>query len=138
MPTEIDKVEQAKCRIAYPTSGIEGCWMAVLAHPDWPTPICTVWYRFVGNKTIEILGSYTIEAVRRMGARTEVHKRMIEDHHHVRRFLTMKGTKESRKWMHKMGYTRDKLTDDWVLEVNKPKPKRRKKKEADAKEGNRL
>lgn len=106
-------------------SGVKGCVIMEALVPYYQLPVCTVWFRHVGNATIEILNSYTINPLRRKGYRTYLHKKMIEAYPKNKWIMTHKGQKSSRPWLKKMGFWRDEITKDLMLEVNR-KPKKKK------------
>ena len=101
-----------KYRIDYRVSAVPGTWVTEYMIDNFAAPIGSVWWRYVGSGTIDILHSYVMKPLRRCGIRTDIHKAM--------RFSNPKCTfvsgaasgKASRKWMKKMGYKKD---IDWTL-----------------------
>lgn len=99
-------------------TGVPGCFVIQLAIPSLPFPIATVWYRWIGNSTAEILHSFVIERYRRHGLRTALHEQMIAVYKpHLKQIITANGTKEGIAWLEAAGFRKDRRTGDWMLKV---------------------
>jgi len=106
-------------------TGCNGTHIMEALLPWVPMPVCTVWFRGVGNSTHEILNSLTIIPERRKGYRTYLHNKMIEIYPKMKWIMTARGNKESTRWLKKMGFWQDEITSDWMLEVNRKKKGRK-------------
>lgn len=98
--------------------GASGLWGIVALHKYWVQPVGTVYYRWVGNRTIEIADSYVTEKLRRCGIRTAIHNELVRAYRKdVKRFITGGHTRYSKGWLEKMGFKRDPVTNDYTLDV---------------------
>ena len=79
MITNTNKIDLKALTINYRNS-IPACYIIEAIHPNWPMPVGSVWYRFVGNNTIEICESYVTRTCRRQGIRTFLHNSLIKDY----------------------------------------------------------
>lgn len=95
-------------------STVDGTWVLEAIRETFPVPIGNVWFRFVGNKTIEILHSFVWAEVRRCGLRTKMHESMRSQYPQMK-FCTAEGNEMSTPWLEKQGFEQDEVTGDWVL-----------------------
>lgn len=103
-------------------SSVKGTLVYELMVPCNPQPVCSVWTRWIGNATIEILNSYTIEPFRRRGYRTHLHNELIKFQPKAKWITTARaGSKEAKAWLKKMGFWQDEITGDFMLEINRKK-----------------
>jgi hypothetical protein len=101
-------------------TNVPGCRTIAVCIPSLGFPVGTVWFRFDGNRSIETLHSFVIEKLRRCGLRTALHKHLIWSYPTVRVVLTANGTDDGgEEWLKSAGFTRDKVTGDWKLSVNR-------------------
>ena len=85
--------------------------------PCLPSPLGAVWYRFVGNTTIEVLNSFVREDYRRNGLRTAMHL-YLSAYKNVDRIITQTGTSDGQAWMKATGFKKQ-ANGDWTIRVNK-------------------
>jgi hypothetical protein len=83
----------------------------------WDYPAATVWFRFVGLATIEILNSLVVEKLRRCGLRTYLNKALFEAYPQVVLILTQRGTPDGEAFMKASGYRQTEL--GWELRRKK-------------------
>lgn len=107
-------------------ASIKGTIVYEALMPCNPMPVCSVWARWHGNATVEILNSYTIEPYRMHGYRTWLHYEIIKHCENAKWIMTARGRKHSEPWLKKMGFWQDEITNDWMLEINRKKPKKGK------------
>ena len=104
-------------------SSVKGTLVYEAMIPLHAMPICSVWARWSGNATLEILQSFTIKRFRRMGYRTFLHNEIIKHSPKAKWMMTSGGNKVSKPWLRKMGFWKDEITNDWMLEINRGKKK---------------
>jgi hypothetical protein len=102
-------------------SAIPHLKMMEVFHPEFPVPLCIVWFRFVGEKTIEIMDSKTHYTFRRIGLRTIAHQKMVEGFSNIEIIWSETGTPEGLSWMKKMGYKQGAL--GWEFRITDRQPK---------------
>jgi len=100
-------------------SSVKGTLVYELMIPEHAMPICSVWARWVGKATIEVLQSFTIERFRRRGYRTHLHNEIAKLNHQAKWMMTAGGNKDGKAWLKKMGFWKDEITGDWMLEINR-------------------
>lgn len=90
-----------------------GTLAAEFVMDDLASPVGTVWFRAVGNATIEILHSYVWPQVRRCGVRTAIH-RALQQWYPGFGFMTAESSGPAAKaWLEKMGFVQGR---DWTLD----------------------
>ena len=90
--------------------------------PSLPWPVGMVWYRWVGNSTIETLHSYVFERLRRCGLRTAMHESLILAYPTLKRIITASGSKAGGEaWLKASGFKRNRQTGDWEFAVKRRK-----------------
>ncbi len=103
-------------------SSVKGTLVYEALIPLHPMPVCSVWARWTGNATIEILQSFTIKRFRRMGYRTFLHNEIVKHSPKARWIMTSGGSKDGgQAWMEKAGFWQEEHTGDWLIEVNRKK-----------------
>lgn len=107
------EIRQGKGEVRYRLSSIPGTWVSELVLEDYPFPLGSVWFRYCGNVSIEVLHSFTIRAVRRCGVRTTLHE-ALRSNHPEHCIFTAAASKEARPWLEKQGFVFD---GDWILEA---------------------
>jgi GNAT superfamily N-acetyltransferase len=81
-------------------------------------PVAIMWVQNVGNTTIDILGMYVGEALRRAGLGRELLDYAIEQLPHVDTVMTQSGTNLGVRFMDAYGFKRQK-NGDWIYKVKR-------------------
>ena len=103
---------------------LPGCEEIHLCVECLPWPVGMVWYRWVGNSTIETLHSYVFERLRRCGIRTALHESLIQSYPQATRFITASGSKDGGEaWLKATGFKKNRRTGDWEFVVKRGKRK---------------
>jgi hypothetical protein len=102
----------------FSNSSIPGTLSLEVTHQDMSMPIGILWYKWVGNTTLEILYSFIIEDGRRCGVRTFMHKVLIDAYPSANKIITASGNKFSKPWLIKTGFKENK-DGDWVYQIKK-------------------
>lgn len=124
-PQREEARDPAKRQFHFGETNVPGCCTLAVCIPSMPMPLGTVWFRFVGNSTIEILWSYVVDPVRRCGLRTALHETLLSSYPTVRRVMSANGTDDGgRAWLKAMGFQRAAATGDWELSIKRKRVKR--------------
>jgi hypothetical protein len=79
-------------------SAAPGSFALEAYHCDFPMPLATIWFGFVGLDAIQINNIYTFEPMRRCGLMSFLQRTMLT-WYPGRRLVTGAGTKLGRAWM---------------------------------------
>jgi GNAT superfamily N-acetyltransferase len=102
-----------------------GCWALTAFHQHMAGPVGTVWIRFVGARTLDVLDIYVTTSYRRKGVGTALHKEMLRTYPDMERFMTgVASGKKSARLMRKAGYRNTRI--GWILDLKKDKKRKRK------------
>lgn len=99
----------------YYSNTCKGTFVAEYLADGHPVPIGVVWFRQVGNDTIEVLQSFTETHWRRCGVRTALNDYIIKQLR-PKTVMTATATPKAKKWMLKYGY-REQPNGDWTYRV---------------------
>lgn len=108
-------------------TNVPGCMIASVCVPEFPWPVGTLWYRLVGNLTIEVLHSYVIKELRRCGLRTSLHNYLLRLYPSIQWIITASGSDDGgTAWLEHAGFKQDSLTFDWKLKVSRTRTRKAK------------
>lgn len=92
------------------TSTIPGTTTIEASHEDVGMPVATMWWRWVGNSTVEIMSMYTPSWARQCGLQAFLFERLVH-YARPRRVTTASDTRYSRGWLAKRGFKRNQDRD---------------------------
>ena len=114
-----EEIRKGRVRIGYSETACPGTYAAQAMVYGLPMPIATVWFRHVGNATMDTLQSFVITPLRRCGLRTLLHRDMIKAYPECNRVVTGSGSPEGGKaWLKATGFKQN-AEGDWVYRIKK-------------------
>jgi GNAT superfamily N-acetyltransferase len=110
-----------KLRYADKHAVVEGSRQALAIHRSYPAPVAQIYYRHVGNATLEILYIHTIPFFRRHGIMRQLFKDLCDGYkpRGLKRVITGTGSSEGgAAWLTALGFTREAVTLDYTLDLS--------------------
>jgi GNAT superfamily N-acetyltransferase len=101
-------------------AGTEGTRVAWAFKRAFPAPVASIFYRWVGGVTIELIYIHTLPAFRREGIMRELFQHLLEIYPpgEIKRVITEDGSVEGGEaWLVSQGFKRDPFTQDWIFDL---------------------
>ena len=116
------RVYPDKLEFRYHGGMVPGTHVIEAYQQDHPAPVGAVWWRWgMGDDEVEVVNSYVMADMRRLGIRTALHHEMIRWLKPKRVITGGTSTVEGVAWMQHAGYRLDRKRNVWYYTVKKGK-----------------